>query len=228
MSRFELRASVLILVCALALAAAPHPAVAGPDVPFDAAVQLDDDKSLFAAIATRHYERDPALFAGWEQAFSKPDDLNVALHIARHCDRGPEYFAQMRKSGAAWFEIANRCRVPVEVWFVPVARDPGPPYGKAYGHWKKRQSNPRETILLTDREVRDLAAVRFAHEYYGVPVETAMEWRRDGRDVRKIMVSEYRQRHGRHAAHDDRGRGRVEDEGRSKDKGRGRDKDKGR
>jgi hypothetical protein len=45
-----------------------------------------------------------------------------------------------------------------------------------------------------------------AHEYYGVAPEVAMEWRRDGTNVRAIMTREYHARE-----HDDR-RGGDHDE----------------
>jgi len=48
---------------------------------------------------------------------------------------------------------------------------------------------------LNDQEIRDLVAVRMAHEYYGVTPEIAMDWRRGGADVRTIMTREYRTRH---------------------------------
>jgi hypothetical protein len=63
-------------------------------------------------------------------------------------------------------------------------------------------------VRFSDREARDLVAVRMAHEYYGVTPAVAMNWRSRGANVRTIMTREYRTRHredGR-GDHDDRGR----------------------
>jgi hypothetical protein len=89
--------------------------------------------------------------------------------------------------------------VPVDVWFVPVRRDPGPPYGKAYGHWKKHHKNP-SAVRLTDADVGNLVAVRMLHEYYSVSVEVAMEWRSSGRPLSALMSDEYEKRHGKKPA----------------------------
>ena len=57
-------------------------------------------------------------------------------------------------------------------------------------------------MRLSDRQVRDLVAVRMAHEYYGVAPEVAMDWRRGGSDVALIMTREYHTRH--HDQHNDK------------------------
>ena len=91
--------------------------------------------------------------------------------------------------------------VPVGAWFVPVQGDPGPPYGKAYGHWKKHKRNPKAAVVLVDADIRNLVAVRVIHEYYGVPVKAAMEWRASGRDLRNLVSDEYHRRHGKGGSH---------------------------
>jgi hypothetical protein len=93
----------------------------------------------------------------------------------------------------------------VDVWFVKVDRKPGPPYGKAYGHYKNHKHDRKHSVVLTDADIRHLMAVRMIHEYYGVSAEVAMEWRSSGRDLRVIMTQEYGQRHGnKHAAKADK------------------------
>lgn len=181
-------------------------AEAGVDVSFGASVPLGDDGNLFFSISSRYFERDVRVVEDYgRRYFPDPDDLAVALHLSRHCRRGVEFFAGLRREGLGWFEISRRCDVPVDVWFVPVARDPGPPYGRAYGHWKKHRRDPSSRVVLTDADIRHLVAVRMASEYYGVPVETAMQWRREGRDVRSVMVGEYRKRHDAKGSHGHRG-----------------------
>lgn len=171
-------------------------ASAGVDVGFGGAVAVGDDSSLFFSIASRHYDRDPLLVEDWgRRYFHDPDDLAVAMFLGGHCNNGPEYFFNLRRQGLGWFEISNRCRIPVDVYFLPVMRDPGPPYGNAYGHWKKHRRDPKHAVMLTDADIRNLVAVRMAHEYYGVPVDVAMQWCSSGHGVRRVMNDEYRKRH---------------------------------
>lgn len=199
---------------------------AGTDVSFGAAVPVGDDANLFLSISSRYFDRDQRVIADWGRRFyPDPDDLAVALFLSRHCDKDPEFFFGLRQQGLGWFEISNRCRVPVDVYFVPVARDPGPPYGKAYGHWKKYKHDRKHVVVLDDGDIRNLVAVRMVHEYYGVPVEVAMQWRSTGHDVRKVMNSEYRQRHtekgARGAGDDERGKDRKDHQN-QKNKGKGK------
>ena len=84
-------------------------------------------------------------------------------------------------------------------WFVRVKEDPGPPYGKAYGHWKKHRKNP-QAMTLSDDDARNMVAVRMINEYYDVSVEVAMDWRLSGRDLPTLMATEYEKRHGKKPA----------------------------
>ncbi|HKI84889.1 MAG TPA: hypothetical protein VKA63_11220, partial [Candidatus Krumholzibacteria bacterium] len=100
------------------------------------------------------------------------------------------------KGGLSWWDVSVRLGVQPDVWFVPVQHDPGPPYGKAYGYYKKHGHNTAK-MQLSDADLRNLVAVRMLHDYYGVSAEVAMDWRSSGRSLREIMANEYRARHGK-------------------------------
>ena len=193
----------LITACVVAISITTtlyvDPALAGLDVGFGAAVQIGDDTEVYLAVNSRYYDRDEQDIRRWHRQCGNPDDLAVALFIARHGGASADEVLILRGQGLAWWEIAVRIGVEPEVWFVPVARDPGPPYGNAYGRWKKHGKHNAAKIALRDDEIRHLVAVRLLHEYYGVSVEVAMEWRASGRDLEQITAGEYRNRHGKGA-----------------------------
>lgn len=219
----------LVFVFLGALLAA-QAATAGVDIDFGAAVPVGDDGALFLSVSSRYYGRDRAQVEDWSRRmYPDPDDLAVALFLARHCDRDPSFAFSLRREGLGWFEISNRCGVPVDVFFVPVERDPGPPYGKAYGHWKKHRKDRRHAMVLGDDDIRRLVSARMLHEYYGVPIETAMAWRAGGRDVRAVVADRYRERHGGGPGKGhDKGRVKDHDKDHGKDHGKGKGKDEGR
>lgn len=220
-----IRRTMFVLVFAAAVLVGAAPASAGVDVAFGADVAVGDDARLFFSISSRYFDRDVRAVEDYSRRYyPNPDDLSVALFLSSQCDRSPEWFFSLRKEGLGWFEIGNRCRVPVDVWFVPVSHDPGPPYGKAYGYWKKHKKNPKTRVVLTDADCRNLVAVRVAHEYYGVPVRTAMEWRASGARVDRVMAGEYRKRHVHHERDGDQGKneGKEKGGGNSKSKGKGK------
>ncbi len=72
-------------------------------------------------------------------------------------------------------------------------------------------------MVLTDADIRSLTAVRVIHEYYGVSMEVAMDWRASGRSLNTIMASEYHKRHGKPA--DAGHKGHSKGKGHSKSKG---------
>ncbi len=210
-----------VLTVALAVAAAT-PAPAGVDV--DLGVRADvGDAELFFGISSRYFDREPDVVARTARRVAGPDDLAVSLFIASRSRRDVDDVLALRSRGLTWWDVSVRLGVPPDAYFLPVERDPGPPYGKAYGYWNKHRRNPKARIVLTDADVRNLVAVRFAHEYYGVPVDVAMRWRAEGRDVRSLMVSKYRERHGG-GKHGERHERRDDDHGKNKGHGSGKGK----
>jgi hypothetical protein len=212
------RLTIVALGCLLLAAAASTPSQAGFDVDFGASVRMGDDTDLYFAISSRYFDRDRAVVERWGARYSDPDHLAISLFISRHSRRSLDAIFDLRRSGHSWWDISVRLGVPVDVWFVPVQRDPGPPYGKAYGYWKKHRKNPR-AVALTDADVANLVAVRMLHEYYSVPVEVAMEWRSSGRPLPTLMSGEYQKRHGKKTASPGKSKGGKPGKGKGKGKG---------
>ena len=188
------------LTCAALLAGATlvaTPAHAGIDIDFGASVRLGDDTDLYFAISSRYFDHDRQTVERYAVRYTDPDDLAVSFHLARHSGRSADVIFEMRRKGLSWWDISVRLGLPVNIWFVEVQHDPGPPYGKAYGHWKHHKRNTRPAFVITDDEARHLVAVRVIHEYYGVPVKVAMEWRSSGRNLHAIMADEYTKRRGK-------------------------------
>ncbi len=184
-------------LCLLALLMSGGSALARGDVNFGANVHAGDDASLFAAIASRCFDREPRVLEDLQRrCYPDPDDLAVALFLASQSNLDPASFAGLRKQGLGWFEISKRSRIAVDVFFLSPERDPGPPYGNAYGHWRKYRRDHRHVMVLSDDDIRHLVGARMIHEYFDVPLVTAMEWRAAARDVQAAMIREYRQRHG--------------------------------
>ena len=202
--------------CALALLICiglPSQTEAGIDIDFGAQVRIGDDADLFLSISSRYFDRDRSSVDRAAALYRNPDDLAVALYLAKRAEVRVDRVHRLRRGGLSWWQVSVELGLPADIWFVRVQRDPGPPYGKAYGHWKHHKKDRRRAIALTDVQARDLVAVRMIHEYYGVSVAVAMEWRADGDGVRRLMTSEYRSRHSnakanRRAAVKSKGKGK--------------------
>ena len=189
-------AFVLAIAAALGLSAAGAPALAGTDVFFGAAVRAGDPADVFFSISSVYFDRSRQTIEAWGHTFESSDDLSVFLFLVQRTGKSPDLIASLRKDGNSWFDVGVLIGLPVDAWFVPVSRDPGPPYGNAYGHWKKSKKRSKPTFVLPDIDTRNLVAIRMFHEYYGVPVERAMALRAQGGDVRSLVFAEYDARYG--------------------------------
>ena len=213
--------SLGLIFCAsfvvLATGVAAPASRAGVDISFGANAPVGPDGNLFFSISSNYFDRQPQVVENWGRRFPNPDDLAVFLQISAQSHQAPEVVFNYRNQGLSWYDVGARVGLPFDVWYVPVDVDPGWPYATPYKHYKKHKHDPHYVVRLSDRQVRDLVAVRMAHEYYGVAPEVAMDWRRRGSNLQVIMTREYHTRH--HEGGDDH-----RDSGRGKERGKNNDK----
>jgi hypothetical protein len=148
----------------------------------------------------------------------RDDELPVVLFIAQRARVTPATIVDMRLRGMSWWDISVRYGIRPEVYYVPVVVTPGPPYGKAWGHYKKKPRKQWDTIVLADDEVVNLVHVRFLSDYYDVPPERVIEVRGHHPDYVAVNYEVARGRSGHHDDDDDQG----EDRGNGKGKGKGK------
>jgi len=113
------------------------------------------------------------------------DELPVVFFIAQRAHVPPARIVDMRLHGDSWWDISVRYGLGADVYYVPVAVRSGPPYGRAYGHYKKPR-NQWKTIVLTDGDIVNLVELRFMSEHYHVAPERIVELRE--RDVDFVTI----------------------------------------
>lgn len=110
-----------------------------------------------------------------------PDyDIPVVLYIAQRAHVAPGVVVDLRLAGNSWMDITLRFGLGPDIYYVPVQRVYGPPYGNAYGYYKKKRKD-WHTIRLADDDVVNLVNLRFISERYGHPPEEVMRMRSAGR-----------------------------------------------
>ena len=143
------------------------------------------------------------------------DELPIVFFMAREARVSPSRIIALRESGRSWWAISVHLGLRPEVYYVPLAVTPGPPYGKAYGHYKKPR-NKWNTIVLSDGDIMNLVHLRFLSEHYRIAPERVVEARGRHRDVVAVYAD----------IHDTRERerkgGRNRDDGDDNDQGNGR------
>ncbi len=206
------RAARLLLVAfvlALVLAATLYADRAHAQTAVSASVQIGNFH-----VAVANYYRVPEREVIVLRERRVPDDeIPVILFIAQRAAVPPARIVDLRLHGDSWWEISVRFGIEPEVYYVPVVVTPGPPYGKAYGHYKKPR-NRWNTIVLSDADIVNLVQLRFLSDHYHVPPERIIELRRDHGNFVAIHVEVSGRRSA--GARDDRRRSNGNGKGRGR------------
>jgi hypothetical protein len=65
------------------------------------------------------------------------EEMPVVFFIAGRAHVAPGVIVDLRLRGMSWMDITFRYGLSPEIYYVPLRVTPGPPYGKAYGYYKK-------------------------------------------------------------------------------------------
>ena len=152
-------AGAALVAAALALIPA---AQAGAAVFYDVTMNmgLGDDQRVFLNVTNDHFAPPPDVAISLVQRCRVPvDDFPVILLLARAGRRSPEDILRLRLEYLSWSDIMFRLNISPSSLFTGIDRDPGPPYGKAWGYWKK---HPRERLVIRDRDVVGLTKLQVA------------------------------------------------------------------
>ncbi len=199
----------------LALASIFIPRVAPAQTAVSVSARIGD---FHVAVANYYHVPEREVIVIRERRISD-DELPIVLFMAREARVPPARIIALRESGRSWWAISIHLGLRPDVYYVPVAVAPGPPYGKAYGHYKKPR-HQWNTIVLSDSDIVNLVHLRFLSEHYGIAPEYVIEARGRHRDV-VAVYSDISDRRAR-----DRGRGHDRDDDRGHGKGKGKKRDR--
>jgi len=110
------------------------------------------------------------------------DEMPVAFFMARRARVAPSEVIEMRLQGRSWMDISNRYRLAPDIYYVPVRDEKlGPPYGRAYGHYKHGRGRRRFEGRFSDEDVVNMVNLRFLSERYKIPPDRIIRMRSEGR-----------------------------------------------
>jgi hypothetical protein len=154
------------------------------------------------------------------------EELPVVFFLASRAHVDPSVIIDLRyRQRMSWLNITFHYGLTPEIYYVPVQRV-GPPYGNAYGHYKKHKKDYKK-VVLADADVVNLVNLRFMSEYHGVAAEVVMDQR--GKGEKFVVINDhYYKEKGRHPDQDnDKGKGKGKDKDDKWDKKEKKDKGKG-
>lgn len=114
------------------------------------------------------------------------DEMPVALFISTSGAISINTIINLRLKGLSWFDISLRYKVGPDRYYVPFKRDPGPPYGKAWGYYKNKPKKKWKNIKLRDSDMINLVNVKFMSKHYGIAPGEVAKQRGNGKKFKDI------------------------------------------
>ena len=180
--------TLFVLAVSAALFVSPAAAI---DVDWFGGITLSDGNRTYLNISAAHFGSDRDETVTTARRLHYPErDLPVLLFLAAESGKSLRFVLDLRLGGLSWWEIRARLGVPPERVIVVLPRDPGPPYGKAHGYYKKHPKGQKTEVVLTDTEFADWVGVRVLSKSYGVEPMVVLEARRSGLQIADVALRE--------------------------------------
>ena len=107
------------------------------------------------------------------------DDISVGLFLAHRSGKTVQDIELRRVAGYSWWKVMEHIKLDVMTLHtkVPDSLKIGPPYGNAYGYFRKQDA----TYLMTDEDVRNLVHLKVMTEHHGLDAALVIDHRGRGR-----------------------------------------------
>ena len=181
-----------------------------------------DEDSIAKQVYYEYFKTSKVDYNETQKIFSD-DYAPVAAFIASKALVSP---AEVNKifinSNKDWYKVMLHFNIAPSSLFLPVPANykVGPPYGKAYGYWRKHQGNPKYKIKLNSNDINNLVNLNIIHSYYKTPATDIIKYRCEGNSFKWIIKNRH--------AYKNKVKVQVKEknQGQGKDKGKGKNKDK--
>lgn len=150
-------------------------------------VSADEDglKSFYFAIGD-HYRVPEKEVVVVQERHVPDDELPVVFHIAKRAGISSVKIIDLRLDGMSWMDITLRLGLTAEIFYVPVEKQPGPPYGNAWGHFKNGKKTGWKEVRLSDPDIVNWVNLSFMSKEWGMTPEEVIKLRSDGSSFVKV------------------------------------------
>ncbi len=128
------------------------------------------------------------------------EELPVVFFVAKKAGVKSSAIIKLRLEGKSWQMIAMYYKLQPNIFFVDLKSKPAPPYGKAYGHYKKNKKHTWKNTSLSDDDFVNFVNLQFISGYYGYSPSTVIEMRSKGRGFVEINQSIKKQKNAKQVA----------------------------
>lgn len=203
----SLKAAALLLTISLIAG----PVSAGVDIGLS--VDKDGISGFYLAIGD-HYTVSEKEVVKIRKHNIPDEDLSVVFFLARHANTRSDVIIKLRLQGKSWMDIALHFGLSSKIFYVEL-KDPGPPYGKAWGHKKNKKHNWKK-IRFSDDEITAYVNLKFISSHYGYSTDEVARMRSKGTSFVNINTKLKKERKAKTIA--------AKDKSERKSKGKGKNK----
>lgn len=192
--------ALLVLLLSASAAAANPAAPVGSTVPMAVGVSVDflwqpergNDTQVYLHVSNVAFKAPRSEVGRIYRKVDNPEsNFPVLLFMAAEANVSLSKVWRLRSQGMSWVQVMAKLDIPPQRVFLDLGRPPGPPYGKAYGHWKK---NPHKRVTITDDDVHYWVNIHAISRYFGVRPAKVVEWRNTGKTWKALTGVQYRQK----------------------------------
>ncbi len=157
-------------------------------VDFGVSVADGELRNFYLAVSSHYHVPGEEVVAMKERYRFRNEELPVVYYLAARARVKPSAIIDLRMNRMSWLNISLHFGLTPEIFFVPLKVEKvGPPYGKAYGYYKKyRPKKEWNKIVLSDSEVVDLVNLRFVSEYHRLAPTEVIKMRGQGKNFVNI------------------------------------------
>ncbi len=155
------------------------------------------------------------------------DEMPVVFFLAQRAHVKPEVIVSLRMRNMSWMDITLHYGLSPEIYYVPVkVKHYGPPYGHAYGYYKKYPHKDWYKIRLSDADIINQVNLRFISEHHGYAPEQIMRYRSAGKDYAAIDYDIRQEKYQKEKYNKNKNKEWKEEKNQGKGKGTDKSKDK--
>jgi len=202
------KSSKLLILAAVGFSALS----AAAQVQAGAVVSGEGLRSFYFAIGNYYQVPERQVVVVHERAIP-PDEVPVVFFVARQAHVAPAVIVDLRRRGLSWSDVAFHFRLDPDIYYFPE----GPPYGHAYGYWKKHPPG--------DAEVIDAVNVHFLSDYHRVSPDIVRADRSRGSSY-AFVAQGFEAKSRKEEEHRQGDRDEDENDGRRHDHGHGKGHDR--
>jgi hypothetical protein len=145
----------------------------------------DGVKDFHLAIGTHYKVSEKAIALGKKKGL-QDEELPVLFYLSSQTGKKPEALLELRRKGKSWMDISMQFGLRAGAYYVPLKEAKGPPYGKAYGHFKNTPKKKWDSIRLSDADIVNFVNLKFLSGHYGCSPDEVVKMKAKGKSFASI------------------------------------------